>query len=95
MTIYKIFLLVCLISLISSTVYSVQISDRDSLPLLSYFIQNNTIYKQVFNPTWVPTSPTYPRKGLLIRTQDCQYNIDNTCVFCGGGAEKASLLTFS
>jgi len=30
----------------------------------------------------------------LARTQDCDYQ-EGTCIFCGGSASKASILTFS
>jgi predicted GH43/DUF377 family glycosyl hydrolase len=76
-------------------VYTVTVAQRDTQPLLSYLVQNNSVYKQVFNPTWMPPSAgTAQRKGLIIRTQDCDYKPEG-CVFCGGSAQKASLLTFS
>lgn len=78
------------------TYSNVIVLSRDTQPLLSYLVQNNSQYKQVFNPTWIePTANTNQRKGLLVRTQDCAYNDNNTCVFCGGAANKASIMTFS
>lgn len=78
-----------------SLTYDVVLLQRDSTPILSYLVQNNSVYKQVFNPTWMPASPaTNNRKGLIIRTQDCDYK-EEGCVFCGGSAQKASLMTFS
>lgn len=75
--------------------YIVTVIQRDSEPLLSYIVKNNSVYKQVFNPTWVPPSPgTNMRKGLLVRTQNCDY-VEDKCIFCGGSANKASILTFS
>lgn len=75
--------------------YSVSLIQRDSSPILSYLVQNNSQYKQVFNPTWMPPSlATNNKKGLIARTQDCEYKAEG-CVFCGGSAQKASLLTFS
>jgi len=58
-----------------SQIYNVTVTQRDSEPLLSYLVKNNSIYKQVFNPTWIqPTVGTNYRKGILARTQDCDYN---------------------
>jgi hypothetical protein len=52
----------------------VRVLQRDPSPLLSYLVVNNSIYKQVFNPTWIQASPgTNNRAGLLARTQDCDY----------------------
>jgi predicted GH43/DUF377 family glycosyl hydrolase len=52
--------------------YRVNLLQRDSQPLLSYLEVNNSFYKQVFNPTWVPPSEgTQQKQGLLIRTQNC------------------------
>jgi len=74
----------------------VRIIQRDKAPLLSHFVLNNSQYKQVFNPTWIhPSLGTNHRKGLLVRTQDCDVNVGDKCVFCGGSAAKASILTFS
>jgi predicted GH43/DUF377 family glycosyl hydrolase len=90
-------LLLCLLLCghLTAALYSVTLTQRDSQPLLSYLVQNNSKYKQVFNPTWMPASTaTANRKGLIIRTQDCDYKPE-ACVFCGGSAQKASLLTFS
>lgn len=88
-------MLVLLLALSSCSAYDVVVIQRDSDPILSYLVQGNSVYRQVFNPTWVPPSPgTRGRKGLLIRTQDCDFSADK-CVFCGGAASKASLLTFS
>lgn len=75
--------------------YLVTVIQRDSQPLLSYLVKNNSVYKQVFNPTWIPpSSGTNMRKGLLVRTQNCDY-IEDKCIFCGGSANKASIMTFS
>lgn len=68
---------VCLLLIFSalSLTYDVVLVQRDSAPILSYLVQNNSVYKQVFNPTWMPASPgTNNKKGLIIRTQDCDYN---------------------
>lgn len=52
--------------------YTVSVVQRDLNPILSYLVQNNSIYRQVFNPTWIqPTEGTNFRKGILARTQDC------------------------
>lgn len=75
--------------------YYVEAYIRSKEPLLSYLQLNNSEYKQVFNPTWIEASPgTNNRSGLLIRTQDCDYE-ENKCNFCGGSAKKASILTIS
>lgn len=90
--------LVLLALLLHSTLtfsYQVNLIQRDSIPILSNLVLNNSVYKQVFNPTWMPPSPaTNQRKGLIIRTQDCDYK-ESGCIFCGGSAQKASLMTFS
>lgn len=92
----KIVLYIFLLAWAYSQRYDVKVIQRDSEPLLSYLVNNNSVYKQVFNPTWVPPSKnTNNRKGLLARTQNCDYNQDNKCIFCGGSANKASILTFS
>jgi len=66
--------------------YKVTLLQRDSQPLLSYLEINNSFYKQVFNPTWVPASEgTQNKQGLLARTQNCNYSEDK-CIFCGGSA---------
>jgi hypothetical protein len=55
-----------------SQLYMVSVLQRDPEPLLSYLVKNNSVYKQVFNPTWIqPTEGTNFRKGILARTQDC------------------------
>lgn len=75
--------------------YLVTVIQRDEQPLLSYLVRNNSVYKQVFNPTWIPPSAgTSMRKGLLARTQNCDY-VEGKCIFCGGAANKASIMTFS
>jgi len=38
---------------IASCQYNVEVMQRDTQPILSYLVQNNSYYKQVFNPTWV------------------------------------------
>lgn len=92
----RIVLLVMLLHWAYCQSYQVRVTQRDSEPLLSYLLKNNSAYKQVFNPTWIPPSNgTSMRKGLLARTQNCDYNEDNKCVFCGGSANKASILTYS
>jgi hypothetical protein len=76
--------------------YTVKVVQRDTEPLISYLVQNNSEPKQVFNPTWIaPSQGTSSRKGLLIRTQNCEYFNNDTCVFCGGAASKASLISYS
>jgi len=35
----------------------VRVLQRDPAPLLSYLVVNNSVYKQVFNPTWIQASP--------------------------------------
>lgn len=60
---------------IGCEVYEVKVVQRDAVPLLSYLVQNNSIFKQVYNPTWMPPSAgTNQRKGLIVRTQDCEYD---------------------
>ena len=67
--------LLFLLSIFHAQQYTVSVIQRDKSPLLSYFVQNNSIYKQVFNPTWIqPSEGTDYRKGILARTQDCEYN---------------------
>ena len=63
------------IGIIVDSKYSVRVVKRDSQPLLSYLETNNSIYKQVFNPTWISASPgTNNRQGLLARTQNCDFD---------------------
>ena len=79
----------------SAQKYRVTLIQRDSEPILSNLVKNNSKFKQVFNPTWItPSEGTFQRQGLLIRTQDCDYN-ESKCIFCGGAANKASFMTFS
>jgi predicted GH43/DUF377 family glycosyl hydrolase len=78
-----------------ATAYQVTVSSRDSLPSISY-VDKTTSYQQVFNPTWVePTKSTNGKKGLLVRTQNCDSPVGGTCTFCGGSQEKASVLTYA
>ncbi|GAV09226.1 hypothetical protein RvY_18800 [Ramazzottius varieornatus] len=76
--------------------YSVTVLERGATPVLSY-VDGTSDYQQVHNPTWVePSAATQGKKGLIVRTQDCDFNgtLAN-CTWCGGAGEKASLLTFS
>lgn len=76
-------------------VYDVQVVKRDSEPVLA-FINDTTSYQFVFNPSWVEaTAATGGKRGLLVRTQDCDCNVGGACVFCGGSEEKASVMTFA
>ena len=73
--------------------YIVSINRIDK-PLLSYLHQNTSVYKQVFNPSWIePSAGTKNRSGLLVRTQDCPYKA--TCDFCEKKKKNASFLTVS
>ncbi|RYH05989.1 hypothetical protein EON65_43415, partial [archaeon] len=73
----------------------VRVVQRDSSPILSY-IDGTSTYQQIFNPTWVESSKgTQGKRGILARTQNCDAVVGGTCVFCGGAADKASILTFS
>ena len=91
----KTLILAMCLAMATSSKYQVSLSHRDSEPTLSYLVKNNTVYRQVFNPTWVsPSEGTNHRKGLLARTQDCSWEKDK-CIYCGGAASKASLLTLS
>ena len=89
------FVILALFCVVLSQKYFVKVIQKDSEPLISYLVTNNSIYKQVFNPTWIPPSPgTNNRKGLLARSQNCDFD-EQKCIFCGGSANKASVLTFS
>ncbi|CAM9147387.1 unnamed protein product, partial [Ectocarpus fasciculatus] len=75
--------------------YDVKVTKRDSEPVLA-FINGTTSYQFVFNPSWVQaTGGSGGKHGLLVRTQDCDCDVGGMCVFCGGSAEKASILTFA
>jgi predicted GH43/DUF377 family glycosyl hydrolase len=75
--------------------FNVNVLVRDTKPLLSFIDQTST-YQQIFNPTWVePTTQTNFKRGLLVRTQNCDSEVGGQCVFCGGSQDKASILTFS
>lgn len=70
---------------------------RPPHPVLS-FIDNTTSYEQIMNPTWIEASAgTNGKKGLLARTQNCLSPVgpNEECVYCGGSADKASILTFA
>ena len=78
-----------------TALYDVKVTKRDSEPILSY-INGSTSYQFVFNPSWVEASTgTSGKRGLLVRTQDCNAEVGGECVFCGGGEEMASILTFA
>ena len=36
--------------------YMVVVKDRPNEPILSHLNQNNSVYRQVFNPTWIDYS---------------------------------------
>lgn len=80
----------------ASSKYNVEVTERSSVPILSYIDKTST-YQQIFNPTWVEPSPgTKGRRGILARTQNCVSNVgDEACTWCGGSQDKASILTFS
>jgi len=91
------YLLCTLVSILSvaTAKYSVKVESRSSDPILSY-ITNSSTYQQIFNPTWIEASAgTGGKSGILARTQNCPSPVGAECVFCGGSAEKASVLTFS
>ena len=55
--------------------YTVKVTERPENPSVAY-IDKNSQYQQVFNPTWVEaTEKTQGKSGLLIRTQDCPSDI--------------------
>lgn len=88
-------ILTAVLSFVSTQVsaYDVRVVKRDADPILSYITGTST-YKQIFNPTWVEASAgTGGKRGILARTQNCDADVDGTCVFCGGAADKASILT--
>jgi len=75
--------------------YTVWVETPESEPLIAFETGQSSFY-QVFNPSWVESSPgTNYRQGILIRTQNCPAKVGGTCVYCGGSAEKASVLTFA
>jgi predicted GH43/DUF377 family glycosyl hydrolase len=81
--------------LLAHATYDVKVTKRDSQPALA-FINATTSYQFVFNPSWVEATPaTGGKRGLLVRTQDCDCDVGGICVFCGGSQEKASILTFA
>ena len=48
--------------------------DRYPEPSLSFLNINKSVYKQVFNPTWIGLNNQSTRNGgLLVQTQDCDY----------------------
>jgi predicted GH43/DUF377 family glycosyl hydrolase len=84
------------LGVVAATVtYDVEVVSRSKTPTLSYVDKTST-YQQVFNPTWVqPSAGTGGKGGILVRTQNCDVNVGDACVFCGGSEAKASILTYS
>lgn len=82
--------------LISAQTYSVSVVSRSTTPVLSYIDKTST-YQQIFNPTWVEASEaTGGKKGIIARTQNCDSKVGaDSCTWCGGAQDKASILTFS
>jgi predicted GH43/DUF377 family glycosyl hydrolase len=75
--------------------YNVSVVDRPSDTTLS-FVDGTSTFQQVFNPSFVEASSgTGNRSGLIARTQDCDAVVGGECIFCGGGSDKASIITFS
>lgn len=87
-----------LLSLFTTSVFSDSYTfsvDKEDSPVLSY-VDGSSSYQQVFNPTWIQASAgTQNQQGLLVRTQNCSAEVGGTCVFCGGSAANASVLTLS
>jgi predicted GH43/DUF377 family glycosyl hydrolase len=91
----KMFLVFTLFATATAVTYNVQVTQRDTSPILSY-IDKTSAYQQIFNPTWVePTPLSNGRKGLLARTQNCESPVGAECTFCGGSQDKASVLTYA
>ena len=67
---------------------SVRVVDFTAQPVIAY--PGNSAFGQVFNPSWVAG----PKPGLLIRTQNCTFELGK-CAGCSGAGPKASILTFS
>ena len=69
-------------------------SSVEPLPIIS-FRQQNTNWRQVFNPTYVePTPATNNRSGLLVRSQNCTQTA--ACgPTCAGTGQQASWLTWA
>lgn len=75
--------------------YLVEVQERPSDTILS-FVDGTSTFQQIFNPSFIEASNgTSNRRGIIARTQDCDTTIGGPCVFCGGDANKASILTFS
>jgi len=82
--------------LVAGQSYSVSVVSRSTSPILSYIDKTST-YQQIFNPTWVePSDGTGGKKGIIARTQNCDSVVGaDSCTWCGGAQDKASILTFS
>ena len=75
--------------------YNVQAIEINPSPILSY-IDGDSTYQQLFNPSWIIQSSTINNPGLIIRTQNCTAIPGQQCVFCSGyGNNNASRMTFT
>ena len=74
--------------------YRVAVVSRPSTTVMSN-VDGTSSYSLVFNPSWVEATPSNGyQSGLLMRTQNCTLQPGDPCAFCGGSADKASVLTF-
>ena len=83
----------CSLFVLSNASYEVQVVKRPSEPVIS-FVNKDTSYTLVFNPSWVEPSSSNGKSGLLMRTQNCTIAPGDPCAFCGGSQADASVLTF-
>lgn len=94
------FVLLCIALAVCSFVhyvsaeYQVNVVSRPTNTVISA-VDKTTSYSLVFNPSWVEPTPSNGFKsGLLMRTQNCTIAPGDACAFCGGSADKASILTY-
>jgi predicted GH43/DUF377 family glycosyl hydrolase len=92
--IFCVVLALCNLLLCASAAYQVNVISRPSTTVISN-VDKTTSYSLVFNPSWVEATPSNGFKsGLLMRTQNCTLAPGDPCAFCGGSADKASVLTY-
>eukprot|EP01083_Nonionella_stella_P104619 300128_1 len=68
--------------------YTVEIYKLDTSPILSY-INHTSIYKQVFNPSWIPKSSNVPHAGLMVQVQNCSL-IPGHCTYCNSSNNNST-----
>eukprot|EP01084_Bolivina_argentea_P143603 252129_1 len=87
------FCVLFLFNYFNSQQYNVTVIDITTHPIISY-VDGNTQFQEIFNPSFIVSSPTVTTPGLIMRTQNCSAKVNGSCVSCSGTGSAASIMTF-